>query len=132
MSEGALSRVQLEAVLRRFVAGAATDAALQSFAQGRSMTSHYILTDVGLEFYLRFVGGVVEAGMGPPHDPAEVRLETTADALDGMFTGRVNAMRAAMTGKIQFKGEAKVAMGLQQVQPDLSRLYVEARGEDGN
>jgi ketol-acid reductoisomerase len=125
--EGAMNRVQLEAALRRFVASAAADPALQSFAQGRSMTSHYILTDVGLEFYLRFTDRMVEADMGPPRDPADVRLETTADTLDGMFTGRVNAMRAAMTGRLQFKGEAKVAMGLQQVQADLSRLYIEAR-----
>jgi autoinducer 2 (AI-2) kinase len=67
--------------------------------------------------------------MGAPQFPAEVRLETTAHVLDGMFTGRINAMRAAITGKLSFKGDAKVAMGVQQVQGDLSRLYAQAREE---
>ena len=60
---------------------------------------------------------------------AEVRLETTAGVLDGMLSGRLNAMRVAMTGKLQFKGEAKVAMSQQQVQADLVRLYSQARDE---
>jgi hypothetical protein len=38
-------------------------------------------------------------------------------------------MRAAMTGKLSFKGDAKVAMGVQQIQSDLSRLYALAREE---
>jgi hypothetical protein len=38
-------------------------------------------------------------------------------------------MRAAMSGKLQLKGEAKVAMSQQQVQADLVRLYLQARGE---
>lgn len=126
---GALSRTQMEQVLRRFVAYAAGDPALQEFARGRSMTMHYVLSDVGLEFYMRFEQGGVLAGMGAPQFPAEVRLETTADVLDGMFTGRINAMRAAMTGQLSFKGDAKVAVGVQQVQADLTRLYALAREE---
>jgi hypothetical protein len=126
-AEVALGRTQMHEVLRGFVANAAADPSLQAFARSHSMTSHYVLRDVGLEFHMRFMSGVVEADIGAPDTPAEVRLETTADVLDGMFTGRINAMRATMTGKLVFKGQAKVAMGLQQIQADLSRLYAEAR-----
>jgi autoinducer 2 (AI-2) kinase len=46
-----------------------------------------------------------------------------------VFTGRINAMRAAMTGKVSFSGDARTAIGLQGIQEDLSRLYVQARDE---
>jgi putative sterol carrier protein len=58
-----------------------------------------------------------------------VRLETSSGVLDGMFTGRVNAMMAAMTGKLRFRGDTLQAMSLQQVQDDLQRLYSNARAE---
>jgi ketol-acid reductoisomerase len=127
LQAGGLTTDQLQAVLRRFLAGAAEDPALRTFSQGRAMTSHYVLSDAGLEFYMRFEGGTVETGQGSPAGEAEVRLETTADVLDGMFTGRVNAMRAAMTGKLTFGGEVRLAMSIQQIQDDLKRLYSEAR-----
>jgi putative sterol carrier protein len=117
----------MEAVLRRFLAEAAADPALQDFSRDRAMTSHYVLSDIDLEFFMRFDGGTVRSGLGPPTSEAEIRLETTADVLDGMFTGRVNAMRAAMTGKLNFGGEARLAMSIQQIQEDLRRLYTEAR-----
>jgi ketol-acid reductoisomerase len=126
---GSLSRQQLERVLRRFCTLVAEDSALQAFSRGRRFTSHYVLGDAGLDFYMRFADGVVESALGVPVPAAEVRLETTADVLDGMLSGRLNAMRAAMSGKLQFKGEAKVAMSQQQVQADLVRLYLQARGE---
>ncbi len=46
-----------------------------------------------------------------------------------MLTGRVNAMRAAMTGKLTFSGDARMAMGIQRIQGDLSRVYTLAREE---
>jgi putative sterol carrier protein len=124
---GSLTVGQMEAVLGRFLDEATTDPGLLAFSQDKAMTSHYVLSDVGLEFYMRFDAGTVVTGLGPPPGKAEVRLETTADVLDGMFTGRVNAMRAAMTGKLTFGGEARLAMSIQQIQDDLKRLYGEAR-----
>jgi hypothetical protein len=44
-----------------------------------------------------------------------------------MLTGRVNAMRAAMRGKLVFSGDARLAMGVQRIQADLSQLYISAR-----
>jgi hypothetical protein len=37
-------------------------------------------------------------------------------------------MRAAMSGKLNFSGEARLAIGIQQIQEDLKRLYSQARG----
>lgn len=125
---GALSESQMEEALRRFLIQAEQDPALQDFAQGRELTTHYLLRDSNLEFYMRFHDGEVTARLGPPPSPAEVRLETEAEVLDGMFTGKINAMRAFMSGKMSFSGEAKLAISIQQIQDDLCKLYTEARG----
>jgi len=118
---------QMEAVLQRFLADVAADPALSAFSRERAMTIHFVLKDLGLAFYTRFEGGRVEAGLGAPDGPAQLRLEADAAVLDGVLSGRINAVRAAMTGKLAFSGEARQAMGMQQIQGDLSRLYVAAR-----
>jgi ketol-acid reductoisomerase len=124
-----LSPTQMQEALRGFLVRAEGDAALRDFSRGREMTSHYVLHEPDLEFYMYFEDGQVSTGLGAPPSPAEVRLETKAQVLDGMFTGRINAMRAAMTGRLSFGGDAKLAITLQQIQSDLCRLYVEAREE---
>jgi hypothetical protein len=124
-----LDEGQVEAVLRRFVELAVEDDALRAFAAGRYVTTHYVLEDAGLTFHLGFRDGVVTGGLGDPPAPAEVLLRMDADVLDGMFTGRINAAGAAMSGKIAFDGDARLAMTVQRVQKDVNRLYREARGQ---
>jgi putative sterol carrier protein len=51
----------------------------------------------------------------------------TADVLDGMVSGRINPAGAAMSGRISFDGDARVAMTVQRAQKDLTRLYRQAR-----
>ncbi len=128
-SAASLSATEVEEALHGFVAIAAGDPTLCHFSRGREMMTHYVLHDPELEFYIRFQDGSVAADLGSPPSPAEVRLEMAADVLDGMFTGRINAMRAAMTGRLSFAGDAKLAISLQQIQDDLSRLYTQARQE---
>jgi ketol-acid reductoisomerase len=124
---GPLNASQMENVLRHFLAHAASAPALKAFSEGREMTTHYLLGDLELEFYMCFDDGEVTAALGPPISPAEVRLQTESEVLDGMFTGRINAMRAFMTGKLSFSGEAKLAITIQQIQDDLCQLYTQAR-----
>jgi len=69
---------------------------------------------------------------GAPPAEAEVQLRLPADVFDGMLTGRVNAMEAAMQGEISFTGDAGKAMTLQQLQPHMRRLYEAARAEFGD
>ena len=123
----ALSESQMEETLRGFVRQAEESPALRAFAQDRELTMHYVLRDADLEFYMHFHDGGVTARMGPPPSAAEVRLETEVEVLDGMFSGRINAMRAFMSGKMSFSGEAKLAISIQQVQDDLCKLYTGAR-----
>lgn len=114
-------------VLAQFLVLVRTDPALNAYSRGRDVTTHYELKDAGLEFYIRFSGGQVSADWGPPEEPAQVRLQTTAEVLDGMFTGRINAMRAFMTGKLAFSGEPRLAIGIQQIQENMKRLYGQAQ-----
>jgi autoinducer 2 (AI-2) kinase len=55
-----------------------------------------------------------------------------AAILDGIFTGKVNGMRAAMTGQLSFSGDTNKAMAFQRLQGDLGRLYQGARAEAGD
>ena len=128
---GAVGGAQMEKVLRGFVTRIANDPALADFAQGQQVTMLFTLSDTAQEFYMRFADGKVIADLGPPPLDPDVRLKMKAEVLDGMFTGRINAMRAAMGGKLSFSGDTKLAMGFQRIQGDLGRLYTEARDEAG-
>jgi sugar (pentulose or hexulose) kinase/phosphoglycerate dehydrogenase-like enzyme/ribulose-5-phosphate 4-epimerase/fuculose-1-phosphate aldolase/putative sterol carrier protein len=112
---------RMQRILRHFVDDMQQDAALRAFAAGKDVTLHFTLTDLALSFYFRLHDGV-SGDLGDP-EAADVELKMRADVLDGMFTGRVNAMQAATSGRLSFSGDTVKAMTLQQIQSDLSRLY---------
>ncbi len=124
-------RNTVEELLRRFCEKAVADPALVAFAAKRRVTTHYTMTDLGLEFHIGFRDGEVFAGLGAPPAPAEVRMKATAEVLDGILTGRISGQKAAMSGKLSFSGDVRTAMGVQRVQGDLIRLYTAAREEVG-
>ncbi|MEW5873139.1 MAG: ketol-acid reductoisomerase [Chloroflexota bacterium] len=124
-----LDATQASEIISRFLEYAAHDANLQEFAQDRQITSHYLLKDIELEFYLSFLDGEVTGGLGAPPETAQVRLETSAEVLDGMFSGSIDATRAALSGKIVFGGDTRLALGIQRIQGDLRHLYQKAREE---
>jgi ketol-acid reductoisomerase len=128
-SQVSLTGAQMEQVLRTFIACAVNAEALKAFAQDRQLTTYYVLSEPELAFHLCFHDGAVTGDMGPPPSPPQVRLQTKATILDAVFTGQTNPMRAAMTGKLSFSGDAKLAIGIQAIQSDLSRLYCLARAE---
>jgi len=122
---------KMHAILERFVAACASDAELDRFAADRDVTLYFQLTDLGEAFWLRLRGGIGGA-LGAPDSKPEVDLKLRADVLDGMFTGRVNPMQAAMNGRLSFTGDAAKAMTLQQIQPALARHYRAARDAVGD
>jgi len=122
---------QMGRIIHRFCELAAGDPTLNQFAARKRVTTHYIITDIGLEFYIGFLDGKVLAGLGAPPSPAEVRMKTDAETLDGILTGRISGTKAAMSGKLAFSGDVRLAMGLQRIQGELIRLYSKAREEAG-
>jgi autoinducer 2 (AI-2) kinase len=99
---------------------------------GQDVTLHFIVSDLGSEFHFGFHDGRVHGSLGAPASGAGVQLEMKADLLDGMFTGRKNAMQAAMNGELSFSGDTAKAMTLTHVNADLSRLYRRVREEIGD
>jgi autoinducer 2 (AI-2) kinase len=122
----------MRAILERFLARVSRDPALQAFAAGKDVTLRFTLPDLETRFFLRLRAGATSGALGDPDGRPDVELKMRAEILDGMFTGTVNAMTAATTGRLSFRGDTVKAMTLQQVQADLSRLYREARGEVGD
>ena len=121
-------------VLKAFVGAVRGDAELGAFAaRADSVTLHFSLTDLETDLYITLGNGAVAADLGVPPDGAGVvQLSMRADLFDGMLTGRSNAMQAAMNGELSFSGDTAKAMTLQQVNPDLGRLYRAARNEAGD
>ncbi len=122
----------LSRILDRFTAAVAADPGMADFARGKDVTMLFTLRDLALDFYLSFVAGRVSAGLGTPPQAANVQLKMSAATLDGIFTGQVNGMRAAMTGKLSFSGDTGKAMAFQRLQSDLGKLYVAAREAIGD
>ncbi len=122
-----LSAEQLRQVLELFLDELAQEPALQTFARNRQLTVLYRLADLDVPFYMRFTDGAVSGALGSPPLEPEVRLETQSKVLDGMFTGQVSAMRAAMSGELKFSGDTRQAMAIQRIQDDLCRIYQSAR-----
>ena len=119
-------------ILDSFTAAVAADPKMADFAKGKDVTMLFTLRDLALDFYLSFIGGRVSAGMGTPPQAANVHLKMSAATLDGIFTGQVNGMRAAMTGKLSFSGDTSKAMAFQRLQGDLGKLYTAAREAIGD
>jgi len=128
---GAPSKAQMEKILAVFVDKAIKDAAFIKFAEKNKVTMHFTMTDLGTQFYLTFGDGKVTGAVGAPAQEAPVRLKAKAEVLDGIFTGAINGNKAAMSGKLNFGGEVKLAMGFMKIQNDMTRLYTQARQEAG-
>lgn len=118
---------QMARLLHVFTESVRAHAGLREFSQGKRVLMHFILSDLGLTFYLNFQDGVVDAAPGDPPAKPDVTLKMNADTLDGMFTGRVNATRAAMSGKLSFSGDTAKAMAFQRIQKEMGSLYTAAR-----
>lgn len=127
----AAAHAQFTRLLEAFTATIRADAGLREFAQGKHVLMSFILTDLGLSFYLNFQDGSVDAAPAAPPANPDVTLKMTADTLDGIFTGRINAMRSAMSGKLAFSGDTGKAMAFQRIQKDLGTLYTAASNAVG-
>jgi autoinducer 2 (AI-2) kinase len=119
-------------ILQNFTEKLKTDPQLAESSRGKDVILRFTAKDIDQTFYMSFVDGTVDAGLGESPVEANVNLKMSADILDGMFTGRINANRAAMTGKLSFSGDTRKAMSLQRFMKGISRMYQEARDEIGD
>jgi autoinducer 2 (AI-2) kinase len=129
---GGGSAEMMRKIMAAFCAAIATDPAMVEFAQGKDVVFLFTVKDLGQDFYLSFADGVVTTGLGDAPREPDVRLKMTADTLDGMFTGRINATKAAMTGKLSFSGDTGKAMAFQRIQKGMQVHYQTARDAVGD
>jgi L-ribulose-5-phosphate 4-epimerase len=126
------TREKMAQILKVFTDCIATDKDMAAFAKGKNVVFAFTVKDMDQAFFLSFVDGKVGAGLGtPPRDP-DVKLKMSADTLDGMFTGRINATRAATSGKLSFSGDTGKAMAFIRIQNNMGRLYTQAREKIGD
>ena len=118
---------QIIELLGDFLNALSQDPALKEFAQERDLLVQYMLETPDLEFFMYFSNGDVSSGLDKPPRDADVTLETNFELLDGMFTGRINPMRATISGRLKISGDTRKAMEIQRIQTNLSRLYLHFR-----
>ena len=119
---------EMQEVLRAMAELMQADAALLQASKGKNLTIGYEFPDLDVFFYTNFLDGIVEAGLYEWED-ADVQLTMDSDIFDGMFTGKVNAAKAAMKGDLAFSGNVAAAMRLQSLMDDFKRIYLQAKTE---
>jgi len=108
---------------------AQADEALIQASKGKNLTISYEFPDLDVFFYTNFRDGEVEAGLGELEEDADIYLTMDSDIFDGMFTGKVNAAKAAMKGDLAFSGNVAAAMRLQGLMDDFKRIYLKAKSD---
>ena len=125
-------RKRLLEILQEFTTRIAADSEMAHFAKGKNVIFSFSVKDAFQTFYLSFIDGKVSAGLDNPAREPDVKLKMSADVLDGMFTGRINATKAATSGKLSFSGDTGKAMAFIRIQGNMNRLYTEARNKVGD
>ncbi len=121
---------ELSQVLAKMAELMQSDSALIQASKGKSLTMSFEFPDMDAFFYIRFLDGEIEAGLGELEE-SDMQLTMDSDIFDGMFTGKVNAAKAAMKGDLAFSGNVAAAMRLQNLMDDFKRIYLQARDEVG-
>ena len=118
----------LQKILGKMAELAQSDEALIKASQGKHLTISYEFPDLDVFFHTSFLDGRIDAGLGEVED-ADVELVMDSDILDGMFSGTINAAKAAMKGDLAFSGNVAKAMRLQGLMGDFQRVYEQAKRE---
>ncbi len=119
-------------ILQQFTELIAVDPKVTDFARGKNVTFLFIIKDMNQKFYMSFIEGSVKAALGDSPQEPEVRLKMSAETLDKMFTGTINATKAAMSGQLSFSGDTGKAMSFQRIQKNMMHLYQAAREKVGD
>nr|MBC7245507.1 SCP2 sterol-binding domain-containing protein [Chloroflexota bacterium] len=122
---------ELKRVLAKMAELMQSDAALIQASKGKNLSLSYEFPDLDVFFYTRFLDGKIEAGLGELEE-SDAQLTMDSDIFDGMFTGKVNAAKAAMKGDLAFSGNVAAAMRLQSLMDDFQRIYLQAKSEIGS
>lgn len=119
---------EMEKVIARWLGLIPEDDTIKEGCEGYDVSVEFEIEDLDFFFYIHFDDRDFGGGIGEFPGEAMVELCMSSEVFDGMFSGELDATTAAMSGDLAFAGDVSAAMGLQSLQDDLNRLYVEARG----
>jgi ketol-acid reductoisomerase len=113
--------------LKRFLTFCESDAKLIQFAETTSICIQYQIDKPEILFFMQFNDGRILTDFGDPETEANITLLMDSELMDKIFSRKTNPMRAALSGKLRFKGDTRLAMRVQKIQDDFCRLYIKAR-----
>lgn len=123
------SREMLRRVVRHMVDLMKADARVLKASEGSSFTVGFAIMDLDETFLLTFKDGEIGGEVGADVTPAQIKLTMDSETFDGVFSGAVDPMGAAMSGQILFSGDLGLAMNLLGVVDDLRGIYKAARAQ---
>ena len=124
---GFSSKEEMEKVLKIWMDKISTNPDISKRCKGIKVSIGYEMTDLDVKFHTEFMDGTVSGGLGEATPASMVFLETDCETFDGMMSGEVDGASAAMNGTLSFSGDMSAAMGLQALNDEMGRLYMEAR-----
>ncbi len=123
------SKQEMEPVVERSLELMRTDPTFIAGTKKTHMSLGFEIEDLGITYILKIDGGKIETEMGADPDDADFELALSSDDYDKMFTGKLNPMKAALTGDLYFSGNVKSAMQLQGLLPEMIRIYKKTKLE---
>lgn len=118
---------EMKPVIAKWLDLMSKDSELAAKCKGINVSMQFIITEPEVTFYTSFMDGKVKGGLEPMEPKAMVDLEMNSATFDGMMTGEVDGASAAMSGDMSFSGDMSAAMGLQALQEDMTRLYLQSK-----
>ncbi|WP_372365208.1 NAD(P)-dependent oxidoreductase [Candidatus Uabimicrobium sp. HlEnr_7] len=122
----------LKAIVEIFCKHIEKDEALCKFSTKQDICVQYVIPDAEYKFVVHYNKGQIITHWGEAKQRPNVTLKMKAATFDGILTGNINGVRAAMTGKLSFSGDTLKAMRLQKIEKDMIRVYTNARQQVGD
>ena len=114
---------KMSIILAGFCAAISADEPVSALSKGLHVSLGFQVSDLGIQFYIALHDGSVSAALGTVEGGADVRLGMRAQYIDGMLSGRTDAMEAVMEGYISFAGDAGKGLTIQRLEADMKRIY---------
>jgi putative sterol carrier protein len=122
----------LEDILNHLLSVCEADLVLHEFAQKRSVSVNFIITDQNVEFQIAFVDGQVRTSRESPLSQSDLVVKLDAKTFDEVMSGKSDGSLAYMTGQIRISGDLMRAMSMQKIIRDMVRLYTRVKRELGS
>lgn len=126
---GSAAGASAEATLAKFMENLGKDPKIIEFSKGKKIAYSFAIKELGSQFYFDFQDGVVKAAFGDCPDPVDVKLKMSLENLIGIISGRANATKLAMGGKLSFSGDTAKALTLSRLV--MSEVYAKTCSELG-